>query len=354
VVKARRGVVAILAGAALVLSACTEEPETPVGPPPPAPTTSTAPHPGGEFPTTGWGPEPPGTGTWLGAWVKPDWQTPTGRAAALEAFGQQTGAKLTIAHMFHEWQDDFPGPTQQAFQGIGKLQMISWAGTDTRSIASGVYDQMIRQRAQEIKNFGSPLLLRWRWEMDRPNLSASVHGPTDYIAAWKRIRGIFAEVGATNAGFVWCPHVQGFVEAGRDAAAYYPGDDQVDWLCTDVYAGRDFQGFGEQMDTFMAFARQHHRPIVIGEFGVTNPGGPGQRGAWLREAHAYAKAHPQIKAMVYFAAKQTKKPVYDTTFDGDPEGLAAFKDLARDPLITRATPPPLHGTATAPTPTSTP
>jgi hypothetical protein len=353
VVKATRGVMAVLASTALALSACTDGPDGQVTPPPAAPPTSLAPHPGGEFPTTGWGPEPPDKGSWLGAWVKPDWQTPTGRAAALEEFGQQTGAKLTIAHMFHEWQDDFPGPTQQAFQANGKLQMISWAGTDTRSIASGVYDPLIRQRAQEIKDFGSPLLLRWRWEMDRPNLQASVHGPGDYIAAWKHIRAIFTEVGTTNAGFVWCPHVQGFVESDRDAAAYYPGDDQVDWLCTDVYAGREFQGFGEQMDKFMAFAHQHRRPIVIGEFGVTNPGEPGQRGAWLREAHRYAKAHSQIKAMVYFAAKQNKKPVYDTTFAADPEGLAAFRELAHDPLFTSASPPSLHATTANPTPTGT-
>lgn len=93
--------------------------------------------------------------------------------------------------------------------------------------------------------------------MDRPNLTQSVHSPEDYVAAWKRIRGIFTEVGATNAGFVWCPHVQGFVDEKRNAAAYYPGDDQVDWLCTDVYPGKEFDGFAEQMDTFMAFAAKH-------------------------------------------------------------------------------------------------
>ncbi|MEO3776767.1 glycosyl hydrolase [Micromonospora sp. B11E3] len=340
---------ALALGSALGVAACSEP--APAPPPAPASSASTAgsaptvsPRPPDGLRTTGRGPELPERGVWLGAWVKPGWQTPTGRVDALAAFAEQTGGKITLAHMFHEWEDDFPGPTEHAFQASGRLQMISWSGADTRSIRNGVYDQLIRQRAERIKQFGVPLLLRWRWEMDRPNLAQSVHSPEDYVAAWKRIRGIFTEVGATNAAFVWCPHVQGFVDSTRDAAAYYPGDDQVDWLCTDVYPGREFEGFAAQMDTFMAFAAQRPRPVVIGEFGVTTEGAPGQRGAWLREAGEYVKRHPRIKAVVYFAAKQTRKPAYDSTFDADPEGLAAFRELAADPWFAAPPPPvPPHG-----------
>lgn len=291
--------------------------------------------------TTGRGPELPERGVWLGAWVKPERQNPAGRVAALEAFADQTGGTISVAHMFHDWADDFPGPTEQAFHAAGRLQLISWSGADTRSIRDGEYDQLIRQRAEKIKEFGVPLLLRWRWEMDRPNLAQSIHSPEDYIAAWKRIRGIFTEVGATNAAFVWCPHVRGFVDPSRDAAAYYPGDDQVDWLCTDVYPGQEFDGFATQLDTFMTFAARHPRPVIIGEFGVTTAGAPGQRGGWLREVGGYVKRHPRIKALIYFAAKQTRKPVYDSTFDADPEGLAAFRELTADPWFAAPPPPEL-------------
>jgi len=329
--KAARGVLALLLGAGTALAGCGEELPTLV-----TPTTGqespVSPRAEGTYQTTGRGPELPERGVWLGAWAKTDWQTPSGRVAALDGFARQTGAELAIAHMFHDWSDDFPGPTQQAFHSMGKLQLISWSGTDTRSIASGVYDPIIRQRAEQVRSFGLPVLLRWRWEMDRPNLAASIHSPGDYVAAWKHIRNIFTEVGATNAAWVWCPHVLGFVEADRNAAAYYPGDDQVDWLCTDVYPGKEFDGFATQMDAFMAFARQHPRPVMLGEFGGTSEGGPGQRAAWLREVREYVKLHPQIKAAVYFAQKQ-EKPAYDSTFNDDPEGLAAFKELTADPYF---------------------
>src|SRR5262245_5562629 len=84
------------------------------------------------------GPQPPATGAWLGAWVKPQWATPAGRAEAFTAFEKQAGTELTIAHMFRDWNDDFPGPAEDALLGEADLLMISWAGTDTRSTAMGV------------------------------------------------------------------------------------------------------------------------------------------------------------------------------------------------------------------------
>lgn len=337
--KRVHGTVAVLMGSVLALTACEREAPAPITP---APATSAAtpvlPRSVDGLSTTGRGPQMPAKGAWLGAWVKPSWQTPSGRLDALTAFSEQTGGKIAVAHMFHEWEDDFPGPTEHAIEAAGMLQMISWSGTDTRSIADGVYDPLIRQRAEAIKRFGVPVLLRWRWEMDRPNLRQSVRSPEDYVVAWKHIRAIFTEVGANNAAWVWCPHVQGFVESDRNAAAYYPGDDQVDWLCTDVYPGKGYDGFAAQMDSFMAFARERPRPVLIGEFGVTHDGKPGQRGDWLREAHAYVKRHPQIKAVLYFAAKQTKGPEYDSTFDDDPDGLAAYRELTADPYFSAPVP----------------
>ncbi|WP_431935179.1 glycoside hydrolase family 26 protein [Micromonospora sp. RP3T] len=287
----------------------------------------------GAVQTTGRGPELPDKGAWVGAWVKPQFHNATGRAAAWDDFNRAAGGQLAIAHMFHEWNEPFPGGTERAFQAQGKLQMISWQGTDTRSTVSGVYDNLIRQRAQDVKAFGVPVLLRYRWEMDRPNLAASMHSPEDYVAAWKHVRAIFTEVGATNAAWTWCPHADGFAEPERRAADYYPGDDQVDWLCTDVYPSPEWNSFSNRMDHFMAFAKKHPRPVVIGEFGLTQDGRPGQRAEWMREVGPYLKKHPQIKAVIYFAAKQTEKPLYDSTFGKDPESAAVFRELATDPYF---------------------
>jgi hypothetical protein len=288
--------------------------------------------------TTERGPKPPKQGAWLGAWVKTRWSTPAGRAAGFNTFEQQAGGQLPIVHNFQQWGDEFPGPQEKAMLESADLLLLSWAGTDTRSITNGSYDALIRQRAEAVKAWGVPFLLRFRWEMDRPNLKGSVHSPEDYVAAWKHARRIFTEVGAMNAAWVWCPHVLGFVEPERNAAAYYPGDDQVDWLCVDVYAGYDFHPFGQQTDSFLEFAQKHQKPIMIAEFGAES--GNGRRPSWIREARDYTKAHPQIKALVYFAEKQDRKPAYDTSFEGDPDSQTAFREMVADPYFQAPVPRP--------------
>ncbi|MCX6467508.1 MAG: hypothetical protein NTW05_28585, partial [Pseudonocardiales bacterium] len=220
--------------------------------------------------------------------------------------------------------------------------LLSWAGTDTRSIVTGSYDAVIRQRAEAIRDLGRPVLLRFRWEMDRPNLRTIVRDPEDFVAAWRHTRQIFTEVGALNAAWVWCPHVLGFVDPTRDARAYYPGDDEVDWLCADVYsepsAGEALVPFGDLMDSFLEFAQLRTKPIIVAEYGVRSVAAPADRARWLRDAHAYVRAHPQVKALVYFSSSQVDRPGLDTTVT-DPETLAAFRELAADPYFQVPVPP---------------
>ncbi|MBV1853488.1 glycoside hydrolase family 26 protein [Catellatospora tritici] len=283
----------------------------------------------GPFATTGRGPELPDDGAWFGAYVDAPQRTGD-RLDAISAFEQAIGRELTIAHSFHPWREDFPSTYDYELVHRGKLLLLSWAGTDTRSLLTGVYDDEIRRRAEAVLAFRAPILLRYRWEMDRPNLQPVVHSPEDFVAAWKHVRQIFTEVGATNAGWVWCPHADGFVD-GR-ALPYYPGDDQVDWLCADVYPDETMPNFTQMMAPVMDFARQHPRPLIIGEFGVEKEG-EGERAGWFDEMRQVLHEQPQIKAVVYFHGRTDKKPFYDTTFEGEPSALEAFRKLADDDYL---------------------
>ena len=51
--------------------------------------------------------------------------------------------------------------------------------------------------------------------------------PEDYVAAYRRVRGIFDDAGAKRVEWVWCPNV--IVNGNADAISRsYPGDDFVD------------------------------------------------------------------------------------------------------------------------------
>ena len=206
-VSIRRGpwIVAASVAAVLMLATGCSSSSAPGQSSPPPSASQTTPSPSDTTTALGTtGPQPPTTGAWVGAWVKPaaGQDDQAGRVAAIATFEQSIGRPLDVVHVFHKWADDFPSSADLQFIQQGKVLLISWAGTDLRSILSGSQDAIIKARADQVKALQTPVLLRWRWEMNRPNLQASIGTPADYVAAWKHIRAIFTTVGATNVGWV--------------------------------------------------------------------------------------------------------------------------------------------------------
>jgi hypothetical protein len=274
------------------------------------------------------GPQPPDDGAYLGAAVQKDDFTEQGRFTSVSDFERALGRKLAIVHVYHQWNDPFPSEADRAFVARGQLLLLSWAGTDTRSIVTGHDDAMIRERALALKALGKPVLLEWRWEMDRPNLQAEVWSPRDYIAAWDHIQDVFSAVGATNVGWVWCPTAEGF--RGGHAAAYYPGDSRVDWLCADAYPPSGLPSLQSLLRPFLLWARSHPRPVIIGEYGALE-GAPGARARWLRQAASDLARDTQVRAAVYFDIDSVNGGrIFPWSIDTSPSSFAAFREMSRN------------------------
>lgn len=281
-------------------------------------------------------PTPPTRGAYFGAWTDPAPQnTQQARFQAILDFERNIGRELDIVNTYRTWDEPFPRTADNSVLNSKRILMLSWNGIDTKLITSGAEDQVIAERARAIKATGRPIFLRWQWEMDRPNLKHRIHGPAAFIAAWRHVREIFRQNQVNNVAWVWCPTSKGFV--GKDhAAAYYPGDDQVDWLCADVYPelGYEYRDLSESAAAFLGWAKAHPKPIMIGEFGVPRSYGP-RRPEWLRNA-AQALQKPQIKAVVYFdgdtyGIKPTARMRF--TLEGDQAALSAMRELATTPYF---------------------
>lgn len=335
-----RRAVALLGLVALVLAGCTShrraEPEPTPSPDLTSPPVAVAVNPGpfeaGPF-------EAPRTGAYLGAWIKPDALTHAGRVEAVDALERDLGRPLDIVNTYRRFEQMVGTASDAEFLDQGATLMVSWATGDNRSITAGEHDQLIRRQARAIRKVKKPVLLRIRWEMDRPNLRATMWSGEDYIAAYKRIREIFAEERATNVSWVWCPTAEGFIRG--DAPAFYPGDDQVDWTCVDVYAGNDFRPIGQLMGPFLQFAAQHPKPIIIGEFGVAKAWGSAGRAAWLEDARRTFKANRQIKAVVYFESDpEGNGPKQQFQLAGDRPAFRAFTRMTKDPYFNVGGPGP--------------
>jgi hypothetical protein len=272
----------------------------------------------------------PSLGAYLGAWVKPAVISQPGRLEAIDGLETRLGRDLDIVHTYRKWDEAFGSRSDLEFIDSGATVMLSWASGDTRSITSGEHDELIQAQARRVATVKRPVLLRFRWEMDRPNLRPSMWSGDDYIAAWRHVRRIFDAQGARNASWVWCPTSEGF-ENG-EAPAFYPGDDVVDWTCVDVYAGEDFRSLGDLLDPFLRWAAERPKPILIGEYGVAAAWGSQARAAWLRDATRLFKANPQIKGVCYFESNPDGNgPRKQFQLTGDVPAFDAFAELTRDP-----------------------
>lgn len=279
------------------------------------------------------GPPIPQRGAYLGAWVYPKPFDQAGRVTSVQRFEAAIGHPLRIVHLYRKWGVPIGTESDLAFARSGKYLLLSWPGTDMRQIASGQDDAIIVETAKQVAALPTKVFLEFRWEMDRPNLSSVVHSPQDYIAAWDHVRAIFAAQHVSNAAWTWCPTAAGFDKG--TAPAYYPGDDEVDWICADVYAktpwrAGDYEAFSTLANAFIKWAAAHPKPIMIGEMGVGTSYGS-RRAPWITDAGHYIEAHPQIKAIAWFDQTLPEDPdFYRYALEGDPPAVRAFAALAQD------------------------
>jgi hypothetical protein len=320
-------VLAVAVLAVVVINPFSSSPSQPASAPPsPAPRVSTPGSPDE-------GPKAPAQGAYLGAAVTPAVFTQDNDILAVDSLQRKIGRKLGIVHIYLKWQAAFPTRSDLAFLNQGSVLLVSWAGTSLQQITSGTDDSWIRTRAKQIKALGKPVFLEWRWEMDRPNLRSQVRSGADYVAAWDHIRAIFAAAGVRNAAWVWCPTAAGFA-VGR-AAAYYPGDNEVDWICADAYPQYGtYASFASTVGPFLSWASHHGKPVMIGEFGVPQSYGGQQRAQWLRAAQQVVLDDHQIKALVYYDANPAGQgPAGRYALGGDGAALAAFRSIALMPYF---------------------
>lgn len=274
---------------------------------------------------------PPAEGAYAGAYVDPDTYVESERIAAFEEFERRLGRPLDIFHTFHTWTDPFPAAAEIHFAERGTTPLISWAGTGVADILAGRHDDMIVERAQAVAGLGVPVMLRWRWEMNRPNLAAEIGNPVQYAAAWRHIHSLFETHGAVDVAWVWCPLAEPI--ADQDFSAYYPGDDVVDWICADGYARDPDKTWLDVFETFLAWASKVDKPILIGEFArSTDLGDPTSLARWLRQAAESIRDNPQIKALSYFNNPRGASGNYDLL--PHDEATAAMSDWLNDPYFT--------------------
>ena len=254
---------------------------------------------------------------------------------AITDLESRLGRSLNIDHHYYSWTDVFPSWREQWDIDNGRIPMISWNGENTDAIARGDWDGVIAARAQAVAMLGTPVFIRWFWEMDGNKKAAFVSSPASYQKAWRHIHDIFVAAGATNAVWVWSPNASAFDDG--DALPYYPGGTYVDWVAADGYnfapnrPGDRWESVGDVFSGFYAAAIRLNKPMMVAEFGVLERGA-GEKAAWLHQAHDWIAAHPAIAAVVYFNADSTSNGIaYNWRINTSPASFEGFRYLSTGP-----------------------
>jgi beta-mannanase len=244
-----------------------------------------------------------------------------GGIAAVE---KAAGARAAIDHHYVPWTfHSWPKKTGDDFTN-GRIPLLSWSAapaTTASAIASGSQDAIIRAAATALKGTHT-IYLRPFYEFDQPKGHPRYIGtPSQVVAAWKHTYNVFQSVGAINVRFVWCP--MGFDYANGVAQTFWPGSQYVDYVAADGYnfPGRKWRAFGDIFSAGLAYATGKAKPFFIAE--TASPGGDSRSASWISQGQAWAAAHANVAAVVYFDSVSPKG--YDFRLLAHPSTFSAYK-----------------------------
>ena len=268
--------------------------------------------------------------------------------AGLDAMTTAAGKSPGLVMWYQDFAHfpDFDPVLPQRLLDRGSQPMLTWEPWDYTGganqpayalarIIDGTHDAHLRRWAAQIKAWDKPLLLRFAHEMNGNwnSWSEGSNGnlPGEYVAAYRHVHDIFSSVGASNVTWVWSPNV--VYSNSPPLAPYYPGDAYVDRVALDGYNwGSHFShwqawlSFEEIFGPGLAQLRAlTAKPVMVGEMASTELGG--DKAAWITDAFAALKRHPEIVAFTWFNFdKET-----DWRIQSSPAAQQAFAAGISDP-----------------------
>lgn len=237
------------------------------------------------------------------------------------------GVTPASATFFLAWsgRPDFPTSPARELAQRGVVPVLTWEPWDPSAgvtqpayalaaIAGGAHDAYITSFAQQVRAYGGRVVIRLMHEANGSwypwAVAVNGNSAASYVAAWRRVQGIFTKVGATNAELRFCVNTDGDPAMPR-FETFFPGNRYVGSVSVDGYNWGTTQpwsrwtSFGDLVDGPVARLRAiTTRPVHVDETACTELGG--SKAAWIAAMDAYLAAHPEIVSVTWFDfAKET-------------------------------------------------
>jgi hypothetical protein len=258
----------------------------------------------------------------------------------LDDWIETVGVTPDVLDIYVSWEDgvDFEAEFAELLADRGVVLKITWepwimeGGVDQpqyalSSIIDGEHDPYLRRWAEQIDDYGGPVILRPMHEMNGGwyPWGAGVNGnqPGEFVGAWQHIRAVFDEVGASNVTWEWAPNQ--LFEGTAALEPLFPGDDLVDRVGVSAYNwGDEYEQYHRWRDlpelmapTVEAIRDFTEVPIGVAETASSSVGG--DKAAWIEGmfAHALAEGYAFLS---YFNLDTHR----DWRIDDEPDYREAF------------------------------
>ncbi|MFI7541278.1 DNRLRE domain-containing protein [Actinoplanes sp. NPDC049599] len=280
------------------------------------------------------------------------------RDQALKDWEALTGRTATIFHAYHKGDEQFPTKAEIAMTRDAqrpRVLLLNWKiayNSTWAKVAAGQQDARIDKWSAYIKaNYQQKFFLALHHEPENDVQTATASGMTakDYAAMYRHVITRLRANGVTNAVNVIAYMGNEKWMAQSWWPDLYPGDAYVDWVGLDSYVSVEpgYYHYGDMGDLLdrqptggglgwydWAVTNHPTKPVMVAEWGMYH-----RRAVVTDKAAAFAsvvpelKAHPAVKAIVYFDTASDDEGDRDISVNSTPSGLAAFQQVAADPLF---------------------
>lgn len=353
----------------LALPGCKETPVKPEVKPPPqaaAPTPTPAPPPLPPVP----GPLlVPNSGAYTGAYIDFGESEDAVTLEQIEAFEAAVHKHQAIIASSSYWgQQSFPRRNLEIIARHQSIPLIFWSpwdkpymqdrGPDRFSlvaILAGRWDTYIDMWADEAKAWERPFFVAWGLEMNGTWFPWSGYfygagtevakghfaGPELFKKAYRYVVDRVRARGAKN--IMWVYHTNNYSypnEEWNTMAAYYPGDDYVDWLGMSAYGKQFDRDPWVTASDALSYAYDDlaklnpHKPIMVAEWGIGEFPNAGSKASWITEALEIMQKFPRLKAAVFWHERWENQ---DGSFSNlratsSPQALEAYRKGVNNPF----------------------
>lgn len=180
-----------------------------------------------------------------------------------------------LVESFSGWAVPFDTAFAQTLHQRGMTLLIQIDPTDASiaDIARGNYDDYLNIFAENVADFGHPVVIGFGQEMNASWYSWGYGHvpPATFVAAWQHVVSIFRDAGAGNVTWLWT--IQATVRGTGPIEDWWPGPQYVTWVGIDNFyyrpTDRFANVFGRTIDQVRKFAPT--TPVLLSETAV----GPG-------------------------------------------------------------------------------